>query len=92
MEGLELGNLESLPSKGDHELVDQQIGWLEHQKEKLIKAITRVGETQNTSEDLKQSSSRMMIFLAVVGMCAVLGINYFFYLMAKRELRHRKLI
>jgi hypothetical protein len=32
MGGLELGSLDSLPSKGDHELLDQQIGWLEHQK------------------------------------------------------------
>lgn len=34
----------------------------------------------------------MMIFLAILGMCAILGINYFFYMMAKKELKDRKMI
>lgn len=33
-----------------------------------------------------------MIFLAILGMCAILGINYFFYMMAKKELKDRKMI
>lgn len=41
MSGLELGELNELPSTGDHNLLDQNIEWLETQKKKLISILER---------------------------------------------------
>lgn len=64
---------------------------MEDQKSNLIKILQRI-EGSEASQNLKNSSGGMLLWLAVFGLIAIIGINYVFFRYAKKTLRDRKLI
>jgi len=91
MAGLELGELKTLPTKDDHQLLDQNIAWMEDQKSNLIKILHRI-EGSEAGQNLKNSSGHKLIWMAVLGLIFIVGINYVFFKYAKKTLKDRKLI
>jgi len=68
------------------------VNWLETLKNKLLETINRQEGTHSQTVNLKSSSSKTMLILAIVALLFIIGNNVFFYLNAKKQLKDRKLI
>ena len=44
------------------------------------------------AENLRSSSGRKLLIMAILGVLSVIAINYFFFRVAKKTLKDRKLI
>lgn len=92
MSGLEMANLEYLPSNNDQENLHREIDWLDGQKKKLFEVLNRIEGDRYTAENLKSMMSVKYIVFAVLGLGAVIGVNVVLYNQTKKTLKDRKLI
>jgi hypothetical protein len=92
MSGLEMANLDYLPSNNDQENLHKEIDWLEKQKSKIFDVITRHENNRATAADLTSTMSIKYVILAVVGLASVVAVNTAFYFQTKKTLKDRKLI
>jgi hypothetical protein len=92
MTGLELANLDYLPNSSDQQNLHREIDWLDGQKKTLFDALNRIENVRTTADSLNSKMNTSYIVLAVLGLLAVLAVNFLFYTQTRKTLKDRKLI
>ncbi len=81
-----------MPDKSDSENLERELAWLENQKKNLFESLSRMEGLRASTEGLAGMMSTKMIGFAVLGLVAILGVNFLFFRELKKTFKERKII
>lgn len=90
--GIELMELSLLPSHSDNEYLNNEIEYLEKQKEDLLSILEGLEGSKQYTETLTNMMGTKAMWFAMLGLGAIVLVNFGFYKEVRNTLKQRKLI